>query len=568
LNGLLSRTRRWCLQNEWLSELGFVPLAVIFSWGLLAIKGVPLTHDGMGFVFVEAYRRAYLAGDYFPLWTPFGLNGHGSAIFILYHRLHAQLAAVLALKTGTVVAVKASVPFWLTIGGIGMRRLCRFHGVRPWVAWISGTFIMSALYTTADWYIRGATAEMVAFMLVPWGLRYASELYERRWGAVRLAVASILIFFAHMITFYFFVVTAAVVVATNFVRLRAYGWARIRMAVVRSLAFVAMLTCAIGPWAAAVTYVTAFSGIGKLGLRTRPQDFGPYKIYFLDPSLSWTRTVFEGEMSLEIGRWCLLCVGVFLLLAPGARASVWRRAGGLALLAAWFVALQHYGMTFWFEMLPGATKIQFPGRLLVLVVSVAILCMALATEAALRSPVPVVRLLACVLPVLGAAFQGNQTRGDQSAIWGFNVDRTVADEALRNEDDLMTSKLSMSNSWGEFLPHLHGLNPPLQPFVSASDGCFVSSPGLTQGRPVNQITKNAAGPVTFTVIGKGCTVKINQIESTLWQAELSHPGKLRAADDGMMLVDAPIDGTIVHLRNRSVLDLAKKFLVEKLRRFP
>ncbi len=78
---------------------------------------MPQTHDGLGLVFIEAYRRAYLAHDYFPLWTPFGELGHGSALLILYHRLHAQLAAVVALKYGTVVALKTSIPFWLTVGG-------------------------------------------------------------------------------------------------------------------------------------------------------------------------------------------------------------------------------------------------------------------------------------------------------------------------------------------------------------------------------------------------------------------------------------------------------------------
>ncbi len=41
---------------------------------------------------------------------------------------------------------------------------------------------MSANYAIADWYIRGASAELTAFMLVPWGYRYAFELFERRWG--------------------------------------------------------------------------------------------------------------------------------------------------------------------------------------------------------------------------------------------------------------------------------------------------------------------------------------------------------------------------------------------------
>ena len=295
---------RWCRQREWLSELGYVPVAVATAWCLVAFKGIPQTHDGLGLVFIEAYRRAYRAGDWFPTWTPFGENGHGSALLILYHRLHAQLAALLALKTGTVVALKASIPFWLAVGGIGMRRYCRFHGVRPWVAWVCGTLLMTAPYATADWYIRGATAELAAFMLVPWGLRYASEFFVRRWGAMRMALATALIFYAHMLTFYFFVVTAGLVMVHGLVRLRHHGWRRVRSGIGRGAAFVALLTCAIGPAAAAVTYVTAFSGIGKIGMRTLPSQFAPFNVFFADPSLSWSRQPFEGEMSLESDGGC------------------------------------------------------------------------------------------------------------------------------------------------------------------------------------------------------------------------------------------------------------------------
>jgi hypothetical protein len=451
-------------------------MALVCCWCLLATKNVPQTHDGMGFVFIEAYRRAYRAGDYFPLWTPFGENGHGSAIFILYHRLHAQLAALVALQTGTIAALKISIPFWLMVGATGMRRYCRLHGVRPWVAWIAGLWIISSHYAISDWYVRGATAELSAYMLVPWGLRYATELFERRWSAVRLAVASGLIFFAHMIIFYFFLLTAAVVIVGGFLRVLPYGWARVRAATGRALTFGALLTCFIGPYAAAVTYAQEFGGVGKYGLRSQPSDFAQFPVFFKDPNHSWSRLVVEGDMSLEIGRWILLCLAVFVVLAPTARKAVWQRAGALALLAVWYLGLQHYGMTFWIDMLPGASKIQFPGRLLVYITTIAILCAAIATEGALRSPMPPVRLIACVLPCVAAACQGNQIRGMQSAIWWLYVDRTVAEEALANDTSVLTNKLSINQSWNDFLPHMHGSNPAVQPFLRASEGCLITSP--------------------------------------------------------------------------------------------
>jgi hypothetical protein len=264
----------------------------------------------------------------------------------------------------------------------------------------------------------------------------------------------------------------------------------------------------------------------------------------------------------------VLCLAVFLLLAPASRGAIWRRAGGLMILTVWYVLLQHYGMGFWFELLPGATKIQFPGRLLVFIVSVAIVCMAIATEAALRSPLPFVRVIACALPVVAAAFQGNQARGTQSAIWGLNVERSVADEALADDNDVLTRKVSMNQSWNDFIPHMHGSNPPLQPFLKASDGCLITSPTLTKGVAQAQVENNVAGPISFTTVGKNCVIAVNQIQSSLLQAELSKPGGMRQSGDGMMVIDAPSDGTVVRIHDRGVLDLAKKFLIEKTRRFP
>ena len=273
-------------------------------------------------------------------------------------------------------------------------------------------------------------------------------------------------------------------------------------------------------------------------------------------------------MSLEIGRWILLCLAVFLVLAPGARKAVWQRTGGLALLAVWYLGLQHYGMTFWIEMLPGASKLQFPGRLLVYITAISIVCAAIATEGALRSPLPPVRLVACLLPWVAAACQGNQIRGMQSAIWWLHVDRTVADEALADDTSVLTKKVSMNQSWNDFLPRMHGNNPAVQPFLKASEGCLITSPTLTHGVAVAQVEKNVAGPISFTTVGKDCIVKTNQIQSSLQRVEFSKPGSSRQTDEGMLLIDAPSDGTVVRIHDRSVMDLAKKFLIEKTRRFP
>lgn len=550
-------------QTEWISELAFIPLALLFSWCLYAQDGVPWTHDGLGLVVTETYRRAYLAGDWFPTWTAFMERGHGTAVPLLYHRLHAQLCALLALKVGTLSAVKASIPVLLVVGAIGMRRLCRYHGARPWVAWTAGVLLMSANYTVNDWFIRGASAEFAAFMLLPWGLRYAFEVYDRPWGAVRLAAMSALVFFAHMMTSYFFFIAVAVVMATGLLRLRKLGLARIRAALWRAASFGALIVVAIGPYAAAVTYVSEFSGAAKLGMR---QDAGAYVSGWgciIDPDWSWSRAALESHGSFEIGRWILLCLVVCLVMAPRGAVSAWRRAGGLALLAVVFVVLQRRDLSFVFDRVPGAAKIQFPTRLLVFVTTISILWMTIALEAALRSALPFVRLIARVLPIVAATCQGNIAIGNQSGIWGMlNRSRAFVDEALADPTDVTTKQITR-NDWPAFMPTSHGTGGPEQPFLEASAGCTISSPAVLGGLSVPVFPTNIhVSSFRFTVHGSGCRVTLDQYQSTLLRVDLSQPGRVSQTPEGTTLVEAP-DGTEVHVSERSVMDLARKFLIEK-----
>jgi len=278
--------------------------------------------------------------------------------------------------------------------------------------------------------------------------------------------------------------------------------------------------------------------------------------------------VVEGEMTLEVGRWSVLCLVGFLLVSRAARAAVWRRTGTLVVVTIAYVLLQHVGMAFWFDLLPGASKLQFPARLLVFIDTATLLCTAIATEGALRSDIPLVRLVARALPVVAAVCQVNITRGDQSAIWGHNVDRTTADTALADDSSILAKNLSMNTMWVVFLPRMHGTNPPVQPFLKASPGCLITSPTLTRGLPVGEVAKNVAGPLSFTVLGKDCSVQLNQVQSALTRVEFSKPGHVRQTSDGMTLIEAPIDGTVVRVHDRSLLDLAKKFLIEKTRRVP
>jgi hypothetical protein len=538
------------------------------SWSIFAVTGMPMTHDGFGFAFVEAYRRAYRAGDFFPLWTAFAEKGHGSELPILYHRLHAQVSGALAVAVGSLWALKISVPVALTVGAAGMRRLARSFGARPWVAWLAGVLLMSSNYTVSDWFVRGAVAELTGFMLLPWCIDHALRAFDDDWAPFRLAFSASLLFYAHMTTFYVFGLIAFGLMAGALWRMRVHGLTRLRTAVGRGAVFAVLVGCAIFPYAAAVKYMLAFSGIESLGMRTDHFAYFPWSAYFEDPNLSWTRAIVEGEMSVEIGRWVLLCLGVMLVVAPAARKAIRQRLWGLALVAIFFIALQRQPMAFIFDMFPGASKLQFPSRLLVYVVPIVLLCTAVAVEAALRSADPVARAIARAMPVVAAVGQLNLAIAMQRSIWGTQVPRSEIDAAVENMSDVTTGKMSLFTSWDFYLPKKHG-TAPLSPFLEASEGCTVSSRELTRGIAVRTVMENAqCNSLSFAVHGQNCTVKLNQYETPLLRFELSQPGVVRKAPDFTTLLDVPVDGTVVRVRERSVFDLARRWILQKVRRRP
>jgi hypothetical protein len=226
-------------------------------------------------------------------------------------------------------------------------------------------------------------------------------------------------------------------------------------------------------------------------------------------------------------------------------------------------------MQFWFELLRGAENIQFATRLLVHMVVIALVCMAIATEGALRSRSPAVRVIARVVPLVAVVCQGNMTRGMQSAIWWGNADRKVVDDALADEANIDTPKVSLNWAWSKYLPRRHGSSPPVQPFLQASVDCLLLSRDLMGGAPVTTVERNVqVRSLDFTVLGNNCTVKLDQIHSTLLQVQLSKPGDVREAQDGTTNIDVPTGGIVVHLGERSIWDLAKKWIFEETRRFP
>jgi hypothetical protein len=128
--------------------------------------------------------------------------------------------------------------------------------------------------------------------------------------------------------------------------------------------------------------------------------------------------------------------------------------------------------------------------------------------------------------------------------------------------------MALFATWARFLARHHG-KAPASPFLEASEGCTLSSRQLTNGAPVRVVEDNAqCASLTFDVHGDHCSVKLSQYKTPLLRIDLSQPGGVREAADGTTLLDVPVDGTTVRIRERSIFDLAAKLVLEKARRRP
>jgi hypothetical protein len=155
------------VRNALLVFAAYLLLARVLTWAAYE-SGWPDNHERQAmFERVEMFRRAFLAGDLLPVWSPFSHNGHGSPLPLFYHRLFTSTAALLALAVGSYAATKAMITAVLALGCAGMHHAARTLGLASPYRWASGALFAGAPYVLTEWLTRGAVAEFFAMAIVP-----------------------------------------------------------------------------------------------------------------------------------------------------------------------------------------------------------------------------------------------------------------------------------------------------------------------------------------------------------------------------------------------------------------
>ena len=108
-------------------------LAALFMVLPVALRpGWPYSHDyASPFERIEGFRRAFLALDFFPTWTPFAFNGHGSPTPLIYHRLFSVVGGLISLPLGSDLGTRVTLVAFAWFGAWGLYRVARRLEIGP-----------------------------------------------------------------------------------------------------------------------------------------------------------------------------------------------------------------------------------------------------------------------------------------------------------------------------------------------------------------------------------------------------------------------------------------------------
>lgn len=517
------------------------PYVLLLAASLLAcsrifvLAGWPENHDGVAcFQKIEIFRRAFVQGDFLPLWTPLAENGYGSPFPFFYHRLFNTLAGAVALATGSVyTAVKVLIPLLLFAGALGMRRALLAMGLDPLYAVSGALLLVFSNYAYTDWVVRGAFGEFAAFMLVPWLFCAALGVVQGKpragWG---LGAALSLTFFAQSTIFVFAFALVFVAFAG------ALFLSKDPQPALANLGQAGLIVLfATGPFVLGIWLFGRDLDLDRLrtGMFSVFRNFVPLADYLYDRVGGWTSST--AGYTVEIGRGFNT---LSLVCFAAAAASLVRRGHSAVrmreMLPAWFLvvgsaacylALQTPLTAPLYRLVPPIQFLQFPWRLLAFSTpaSIFILCLSLDLLEANR-PHGAIRSGLRGALLLAVLFQ----------IW-YGIGRPPTDRIFsvkEIEASLTTDRLTATTVFsGAFRPRGVPL-PPQRPFLEAT-GCVVrsASPEAALGGTVDVpelrlvVDASPGGALVinqfvnpFLAVSAGSAARV---EKTAWGAILVHP---------------------------------------------
>ena len=354
-------------KTTWIYLIFSILCALVYLIPIFMHTGWPYNHDTVSFFErTEVFRRAFLSGNFYPLWNPNGSYGLGNPMPLFYHRLFYLLSGYVGLLMGSsILGVKTALLFFLVLGVMGMFKLLQQISANdPFLSLVGAVLFAGAPYTFLNWLVRGAMAEFSAAMIVPWILLCLIQFYQGLRPWFKTTFFLILLFFAHSMIFYF----AALGILFSFIGFLVlkkvnlkYLWSE-RFEILFSALFFVIV---VGPHFLAALFMMDFFTTDVL-IKVHPNpvnEFQKLYLYFAHNSFGWGEQ-WKG-ISVEINRYILSGILVFMGMNLAKKTKVRTPSNYyfLFLFVFYFYLQTPLSIEFYLHF-PKAQFLQFPWRLL------------------------------------------------------------------------------------------------------------------------------------------------------------------------------------------------------------
>jgi len=488
------------------------------------VGGWPQNHEYLFFFErAEVFRRAFNEGDYFPLWSPFGFNGHGAPLPFFYHRLNPTFVAFLSIITNSVYwAVKFSVPILLVVGALGIERLTRCLGISTPFRIAAGLLLMFASYTLTNWFVRGAMAEFTASMLLPWLFYYGLLVIHEGRGRLGLGITFALLFYSHSVIF-FYSIFYLIFLSICSICERIKDWKPTSIKLIRlfSPTFVIVFVFC-GPYALAIVLLAKWFNIRSFqeGVYHPTRQFRAILRYIFDINFAWGAQ--WDYYSVEIGRAFIIAMCIIAGIAAAKKIDLeMKKLLPLVLLGVFFLYLQTPASSIFYKYFPGASFIQFPWRLLAFLTPIAIVLLVHLGEKCLPSSrVPVISVV-----LIAVLYQ---------VVFGVRAQVINYDRFSKSFIERRLGQPEFGWPFGEFLPRdlkNQSVPPPVE-FLRIA-GCE-----MVRKSPERDLTRvlHFRRIQLELVARNSCAVYFSQFATPFIHVELEGGGIVERASDGTTVV--------------------------------
>lgn len=391
-------------------------IPVIFS------AGWPLNHDYFGMATRTHYYAAHLSqGDLFPIWSSSDASGFGTPMLFFYHKIFFMISGFLLLIIGSVkTALIITIMLLLLVGTYGVYKCIGLFSDNYYIRVGLSLLLPFSSYAFTDWLVRGALAEFSAFMVVPYVL-YWTLMFVRT-GTVSYSIipSFIILYFCHnlLAMTMLFVIFCGIVV---FFSSRASREKKITAIKRGGLAFIMMAVLFLPYIATFIVYSSDYrpaSAITEEGF-SPANHLVPLEKYFFQDGYSWLKTFGEFSVQIDYSIWVSIAIiGLALILrwVRHGRQPLYRPRPeaiviGISLAVLFFMQL--WPSKAIYSSLPVLDVLQFPWRMLAIIIPLAICVLAMLLEKWSRDQrktfvVPMIAIIVGVSVVMSPIFSRPQ----------------------------------------------------------------------------------------------------------------------------------------------------------------